>query len=664
MKKIGAKTLKVKIIVTLLLVSVAAVFFTAISSYFITKNKLAEVLEISREQVLRESTRGIDNYYNSISNTVRLLSKDTNVKNSNNIVYFQFAKDVLANVKETDDNFTNVYYGLETGSFYVNPIPLLEDGFDARTQEWYLRAKDNPSTIMVTGPYIDPISGKLVITLSLSVENGDSFVGVVGIDLQLNSLVHLISDYEEGDSGYTFILNHDGIVMSHPQGQYVGSSNFADTMSIWEEAKTNTSGTGTAMIGTEEGFISYATSETTGWKVFTFSDKSELNDRTRAILIGTFGAVLVAVLISGIGAVLFSNPIAKNIKMILKGFNLFAKGDMTIRLEVKSGDEFETIGQHFNEMAESLSGVIKTVSNSSTVVLHNAGILTEMAEETNNSVSEVARAIEEIARGTSEQAANASDGAASIHELANELTLIIQGTEEMDMLSRATDECAKEGLTYVEDLSDKSDNTLESTTKVSALVLETSESVHQINQISNTIDDIAEQTNLLALNASIEAARAGESGRGFGVVANEIRKLADQSRNSTIQIKKIIDDIIKKTDLSVAAMEETKQNVNDQVDLVHQTRVAFQQIVESVSILAEQVGMVKVKSENISDKKDIAVGEIENISAISEEAASATEEVTASTEEISMTMDEIAKHTAKLSQLSKDLKKSIDVFKI
>ena len=204
---------------------------------------------------------------------------------------------------------------------------------------------------------------------------------------------------------------------------------------------------------------------------------------------------------------------------------------------------------------------------------------------------------------------------------------------------------------------------MSATTKVSELVYETSESIKQIDAISNTIDAITAQTNLLALNASIEAARAGESGKGFAVVADEIRKLAEQSKASTVKIKSIVEDINDKTAHSVDAMRITDQNVKEQVELVQRTQSLFNEIMEAVHILTDKVIEIKQNTEEIADQKNNIVAQIENISAISEESASATEEVTASTEQITVTMDEITQQTLELQNLSEQLKEKINSFK-
>jgi len=205
---------------------------------------------------------------------------------------------------------------------------------------------------------------------------------------------------------------------------------------------------------------------------------------------------------------------------------------------------------------------------------------------------------------------------------------------------------------------------MESTVKVADIVTDMNKSVKEISMISDAINAITEQTNLLALNASIEAARAGEAGKGFAVVADEIRKLAEQSKNSTEQIKSIIGNIQLKAITAVQAMDSTKKSNLDQNEAVTKTEQIFNDILFSITTLTEKVGTVENSVESMQVQKQIFVTQIENTSAISEETASSTEEVTASTEEVTATMDKFTQHTEELQQLAEKLKEEIDKFKI
>jgi len=233
----------------------------------------------------------------------------------------------------------------------------------------------------------------------------------------------------------------------------------------------------------------------------------------------------------------------------------------------------------------------------------------------------------------------------------------------MDILSINTKKLGSKGLSMIDTLIEKSNKTKLSTNEVNTIIQDMNESTKQIDTISETLVSITEQTNLLSLNASIESARAGEAGKGFSVVAREISKLADQSKISTEEIKKIIASIQKK---SVAALNAIKSEsvVNEQDLTVGQTKKLFTQILKSIEIMINKVDEVKISIIDINDKKQSTVSEIENISSISEQTASSSQQVTASTEEITAAMEEFTKHSSELQILAEELDAEIKKFKI
>lgn len=654
-------TMKYKLIAMLIAISLVPVLITGISSYLISFNVLTKKLETTSTQTTKEITRGINNYFTGMSNLLEVLANDTNLIEADNKENLSFGKGLIANIKATDHNILNVYVGTEQGLFYVEPYTSLPKDFNHKTRDWYQKAVQKPGTIIISDPYTDTATGNLVISLTLATQKAGKVIGVVGMDVDLSEFSTSLSDITIGDNGYLYITDQNGQLISHPDTTLI-ATDIITTLPYWIEIKDQSDGFTTYTYEGQEKYAIYNTSEATGWKVIAGLNQSELTMDTNPIrntlILVSFITIVTAIII----AILFSTPIAKNIQYLLISFDHLSRGDLTTRVMIHSKDEFQLLGSHFNDMATNISGLIHNVSDVSTSVLDSSVTLSSMAEETNASINEVTRAIDEVAKGATEQAQYAMTSASNISDLADKLNIIDESTNLMNELSNNAKKLTLQGLSRVETLIHNSDSTMKSAANVSALVTETSESMKQIDAISNTIDNITAQTNLLSLNASIEAARAGESGKGFAVVANEIRALAEQSKESTVKIKHIIEDINNKTALSVEAMEITNQNVVEQVQLVKQTQSLFDEIMEAIRVLSIKVSEIKNSSDEISEYKENVVNQIENISAVSEESASATEEVTASSEQISATMDEITQHALDLHRLSEELQERINSF--
>ena len=262
----------------------------------------------------------------------------------------------------------------------------------------------------------------------------------------------------------------------------------------------------------------------------------------------------------------------------------------------------------------------------------------------------LAEAAQSLAEGATDQAASGEEMQATI----NELTSGIKTTAEE--LGTAYDEAYK----YAE-IAEGSRGDMEVLVQAMSRINETSE---KIGAIITQIEDIASQTNLLSLNASIEAARAGEMGKGFAVVADEIRKLADESKESTDEIKKIITEITEKSKLVESTMQENEVLQTEQQEAINRTEEIFGEIMKQIEMLGSGMERINALNDTMSANKDLVVDKMGTIASVSEQSAAATEEVNASTEQVNVTMEEISEHTETLQAIAKDLMETINRFKL
>ena len=392
-----------------------------------------------------------------------------------------------------------------------------------------------------------------------------------------------------------------------------------------------------------------------------------INTAVRNNMMMVFGISLLVFLVMGILMYLISNDIVKLIQKLKTQMNLMGEGDFSQEIPkdiLAKEDELGEIAYAVKEMQESMRAIVSGVVETSNQLAASSQELTATAQQSATASDEVARTIEQIAQGASDQARDTEKGAVSITDLGN---IVEENERHINRLNKSTENVNKlkdEGFGILNGLVEQTNKNNQSSREVKEVIVTTNESAEKIVTASEMIKNISNQTNLLALNAAIEAARAGEAGRGFSVVADEIRKLAEESNRFTEEISTVISELTGKTSNAVKTMEELEGIVNSQSKSVEMTSAKFEGISEAIEDMKSAISMVNESEKEMSAKKDEIISIIENLSAISEENAAGTEEASASVEEQSASMAEIANSSEDLAKIAQNLNEMISKFKI
>lgn len=662
LNKLKLKSIRSKLIISFVLMCLIPLLILGAASYYRAKSILENKFEVTSRQTLEEINRGLDYHLETFIHPIVMLSNNVNFTEADMVAErILFAKFLLKDVAESDEDIFSVYFGTEDGKFIIYPEGDMGKDFNHKERSWYKASMQNKGKITISQPFNDARTGKLVVSVSKTVEREGKVIGVVSANIYLENISKELSHIKVGETGYVYITDANGIILSHPKSEQIGKDT-PTTLSFWSEVKANNSGFTSYVYEGQRKFTTYISNEKASWKLVAAMDDTEISNDVKYIGVLIVIVVLAVTVISVFVAYLLSRGISNNTKRLNTAFNKAAEGDLTTSVYIESKDELGNLGKNFNSMMKNISHLMQEVETSSKTVLDTSTSLASMAEETTASVEQVSHAIDEIAQGAFQTAQSSQDGTVEINDLSQGIDKITISTEDMVLISEETQKLSSKGLEMVQVLGKKSNKTKQSASQVSEIVKDMNSSTDQINTISNSIAQITEQTNLLSLNASIEAARAGEAGRGFAVVADEIRKLAEQSKKSTEEIKKIVETIKAKSSTAVTAMMETEVTVQDQEEAVHETQKIFNEIIGAITLLAQKIEEIKADTSDIEVKKEKVVGQIENISSISEETASSTEEVSASAQQINATMQEVTNNVAELQRLSEKLNNEINRF--
>ena len=506
----------------------------------------------------------------------------------------------LLEQKSLTSTFMATYLGDATGHFTIRPDVKMPDGFDPRVRPWY-KGAESSSTSTLTEPYIDAATGQLIISVATASKKSGQSVGVVGGDLSLQSLVDTLAARDFDGMGYVFLVSADGKILVHPDKALVMKSLKEaypqDTPRISSDFSEVTVDGKTRIVT----FAPIKGLPSVNWYIGLSVDKDQafamLSEFRTSAVIATIIAVGIILALLGMLIRILIQPLhvmTRAMEDIADG-----EGDLTKRLTIVNNDEFGVLGTAFNRFVERIHGSIREVSSAT-------GQVNEVALR-------VVAASNSSMYNSDQQASRTSSVAAAINQLGAAAQEIARNAAQASNQASDARGLAEDGQQVV-DRSIKAMNQLSSMLSASSSNIESLNSkTVNIGQILEVITSISQQTNLLALNAAIEAARAGEAGRGFAVVADEVRNLAHRTQESAQQVQTMIEELQVGARESVSTMSESQRHSQDSVEIAN--------------LAGERLNSVTQR-----------IGEIDGMN---QSVATATEEQTAVVESINVDITEI-----------------------
>lgn len=537
---------------------------------------------------------------------------------------------------------------------------------------WYKETMTGAKDSFMASPVISQATGKIIVnSIALAKDEKGENIGMVLAAIYVDAVMEKVGNFKLGEDGYSLLVSKEGTYIVNPD------ENAVMKKKISEEDDPALRALGEKMLSGEAGVYKYTNKDgkdmiafynpikATGWGMATLAYQDELFAPVGNVLKIMVGISVLLILLISFGVVFTVNRTMRPLSLMMEEMRLLADGDFRNRpSRITVSNELGQLAGAVRSMRQEVRGVLDRANCSSESLSASAQQLSSTTEQSAQASNQVADSIVKVAQGTAEQldAVNSTSGAI---ETLNETIQSIAGqADQAASHGREAAEVAREGGKTLEQAIGQIKRIEQSTNESTGVVTALGERSAEIGQIVDTISSISEQTNLLALNAAIEAARAGEHGRGFAVVADEVRKLAESSQAAAQQIAELIQQTRKDTENAVAGMQAGSEEVRVGTQNIISMGDSFRRIIEIVEAVSDQVQQISAAISGMAANGEEIVSHIRTIGTASRAAAEEAETVSAATEEQSASVQEISNASESLAKMAHELRQEITKFKL
>ncbi|WP_256372673.1 methyl-accepting chemotaxis protein [Campylobacter sputorum] len=562
----------------------------------------------------------LDDWLGSISNTTQALAKQIAKFDSNQTD--EIMRFLNAGMDATGSH--DVYAAYENNKMIDGSGWIPDESYKPAQKAWYTKTKSANKSIIID-PYIDEELNVFVISITAPIIKDGKFIGVVGTDIKLDRLVK-ISKENKIEGGGLYFLDKNGLVLGYPDEKVVGkklAQTYPELKSTINEIYANSKGIIHYSLANQEKIMVYNTLEKTGWKVAAaISEKTaykEIDATFRSLLILSVVFIIISLAVIIFLLFILFKPLNR-LGLMIKDLAV-GEGDLTKRVNITGKDEIAKIGKDVNTFIQKIQTLIV---NSKATSSENASVANELSqtslavgkkvEEESAVVNNVTKDGEKIIQDISVSVENAETNSKELSKANDSLESI-----KNDMVK----------LNYI--LSGIAQKEIELSQKLN----QTSRNTEEVKTVLTVINDISDQTNLLALNAAIEAARAGEAGRGFAVVADEVRKLAEKTQKSLDEINTTINLVVQSVNDASSQMEESTKNITD----VSENAKSLEDVVSKNTIIIQEsinsnLNSIKEYKE-VSDSIKKIMDKVKEVDSIASANARSVEEIASASEHLS-----------------------------
>ncbi len=667
-----------------------------IFNYYTTKNLGSHINE-DHKQLAKTISNGVTDYMKKAYVLTEELISNDNVKEFNGAKQTKAVKDTIKR---------NPYFDLFCIQDMKGDQTSRTKGKLAnRADRWWFKQSVETKKPFVSKSYLTVNDDSEAINSIIFpiINDKGQMMGVMDADLKLDELQKMVEKYSTKEV-YAYVIDGEGAVIAHPEkgqvqeiynyktlkktvklldsnGKVIKDSNGAPKtevkdIQVPEKLKDITS----KALNGESGITQYKDldgndiisayesiklpGDSQNWAVITVEKEKDAYAMVNSIKNTNMILAIIMLILVIILIYILSSKFIKPLIDLAKLTEKASEGDLTVRSNYESKDEIGVLSNSFNAMINNMKELIQNIDEASNIVSDSCESLLASTQQTSSSINEVAATISDVASNMEAGAKNSKDGLEAANELSNELDIVVKHIEDSKESSNKVYDISNKGFNTINKLELKNEENSKVSKQVTKVINDLSEKANNIGSIVETITSISEQTNLLALNAAIEAARAGEAGKGFSVVAEEVRKLSENTAESTNNVKVIITNIQKDIEIAKSTIKTSELVVSEQNEAVNDTKDTFKEINKSIENIVEKINNISESLNSVDNSRNKVIYVTENIATVSEDIAEAAQNVCAATEEQNAEMEEINALSEELNKMAQKLITEIKNFKI
>ncbi|MBP3949850.1 methyl-accepting chemotaxis protein [Bacillus sp. YZJH907-2] len=644
-------TLKSKLIIFFILFSLIPSVIVGNLVYLISKETIFDKTTAMTEEIAGQVTYGVNKVLQEVENVsmlpfsnqglIDILTRDySEVEEYELLMAQKEAAKYLNGLTLSYSNVTNFFFVKNDGTIFGNKNS--EFSVDEFIANDFTTLSEEANTEKVLSGYQDHF-GHMYVFRKLSSQSGEN-VGFFFLSMEDTAFNEIFDQFDEDSGQNIYITNTSGQVISSNIQEVVGTSYSAINTGNTIETITEGASDLNVSITTPESFL-----------------MKEMDN----LIYFVYLVIAIFVILSIIIGYFITKSITKPLNMIVQQMKVAESGNLNVHSDYLYRNEIGQLGQSFNKMVNNFKIIIMENKKVSKYAVENAQNLNKISSESSQTAEQVAVAIEELAKGAVEQVNFSDHTNQEMSHLSIEIDEVTKYVQNVSGATVKTQELSRHSLESMNELTGKNQEVGENIKSVDQTIVRLSQDVAEIRHIIELIRNISDQTNLLSLNASIEAARAGgSSGQGFAVVAAEIRKLAEKSKQSTIQIEKVIANILNVTDESVELVNESIVLFDQQSSAINTTRESFVKIIDDTDGIITNIHDIESSIGKINATKNRVEEAIEEMVKVAEISSSTTEEVTATTEEQAAAAIELGQLSKNLAETIQSLENQINKFKL